>query len=174
MTTNKEPVSAEWLSELRDTLHYDPDTGRFMWLKWRGAKARAGSEAGATDSKGHRQIRFKMKLYMAHRLAWVLSYGRWPEAELDHINRVRADNRLVNLRECSHRENSANRSVYKSNTSGVPGVSFYPKYGKWTAQIRVAGKAKGLGYFDNMDDAIRARNEAVRTHYGEFAPEAAA
>jgi hypothetical protein len=174
MAINNTIPCQEWLRELRETLSYNPETGVFTWLKWRGAHAKAGSEAGATDSKGHRQIRFKMRLYLAHRLAWVMTHGRWPDREIDHINRNRSDNRLSNLRECSHRENSANRSMYKNNKSGVLGVCYYPKYQKWVAYIRADGRHKSLGYFDSLEDAEKARKDAEATFYGKFAPSNAA
>ncbi|UOF81797.1 endonuclease [Caudoviricetes sp.] len=163
-------VDQEWLQRLRDALTYDSTTGEFRWTIWRGANAKAGSIAGGTDSKGHRQIRFEMKLYGAHRLAWVMTHGRWPDQELDHINRDRSDNRLLNLRECSHAENSKNRSIYSSNTSGIPGVSWYPKLNKWVAWITSDGKRKHLGYFANIGDAAAARQSAEAEIYGDFRP----
>lgn len=159
---------SEFLSRLRAALDYNQSTGVFTWKVWRGFKARAGSVAGATDSKGHRQIRFEGKLYLAHRLAWFMTYGRWPTPEADHKNGIRADNRIENLREVTHHQNSMNRGIYQSNSSGVPGVCWYRKTGKWTAYIREDGKNKNLGYFEKIEDAARARKQAEQRVYGKF------
>jgi len=164
----------DFVERLRSALSYDPETGVFIWRKFRGCRAIVGSEAGTIDSKGHRQIRFEMRLIGAHRLAWIISHGRLPDGEIDHINRIRSDNRLCNLRECSHSENCRNRGIYSSNTSGVAGVSWYPKLGKWVAYIRAGAKRKHLGYFAEKDDAIAARAAAERDLFGSFAPEARA
>lgn len=169
MTLTK-TLDTNWLSRLHETLRYDPVTGDFIWLKWRGSTAKPGSIAGATDSKGHRQIRFEGRLYLAHRLAWLMVHGRWPNGEIDHINRVRSDNRIENLRECSHAENSKNSSTYRNNRSGHRGVCFYTKYSKWNAYIRANGRHKNLGYFENIEDAIAARIAAESIYYGDFRP----
>jgi hypothetical protein len=153
------PVDTQWLSRLRAAIDYDADAGTFSWKVFRGHTAKPGSLAGTLDSKGHRQIRFEGRLHLAHRLAWVMVNGKWPVGEIDHVNRVRDDNRIANLRECSHAENSQNRGTYSSNTSGVTGVSWFPKYGKWVAYIR-AGKRRHLGYFETFEAAVAARKAA--------------
>lgn len=85
--------------------------------------------------------------------------------ELDHINHVRADNRISNLREVSRSQNNKNMPRYKNNKSGVTGVSWYRSAGKWRAQIRVEGKKKHLGLFDEIKDAAKAV-EAAEAKYG--------
>lgn len=89
--------------------------------------------------------------------------------EVDHINRNPRDNRRENLRLCSHRENTMNRS-YINNTSGKNGVSWYTRYGKWRSYIYVYGKRIHLGSFNNYDEAVSARVEAEKKYFGEFAP----
>lgn len=94
---------------LREFLHYDPESGAFWWKVPSSIRARgerAGSLAGAS---GYRRISIKKKSYAAHRLAWLYIYGTWPTNEIDHINGVRDDNRIKNLRDVSGAENLANR-----------------------------------------------------------------
>jgi hypothetical protein len=90
--------------------------------------------------------------------------------EVDHVNADSLDNRMQNLRVCTHQQNLANRRLRSDNTSGVLGVSRVR--GKWQAEIQVGGKGIYLGWFENKDDAVAARVYAELVHFGEFAPSA--
>lgn len=127
-------------------LEYDPETGLF----WR-----AGSVAGCVNKQGYRQISVRNKQYLAHRLAWLCTHGRWPKDQIDHINHRRDDNRLQNLREATNAEQRKNMKLAKNNTSGFRGVS--RQHGKWVSYIKVGGKKKHLGIFENKDNAVIAR-----------------
>jgi hypothetical protein len=90
----------------------------------------------------------------------------------DHKNRNPLDNRKENLRASSRLENSWNKSVSKRNTSGVTGVSSYNWGDKhWRSCIDVNHKRIIMGYFANFDDAVKARLQAEKQYYGEFAPQ---
>lgn len=89
--------------------------------------------------------------------------------QVDHINRDRFDNRRANLRVCTHAENMRNRSLHKNNKSGVPGVCWHKSKGKWQVQVRMDGKLHFFGFFDDKEEAIQVRNNAVRRLHGEFA-----
>jgi hypothetical protein len=90
----------------------------------------------------------------------------------DHINRNPLDNRKSNLRKATDKENSTNRKIRIDNTSGVTGVSFDKRRGKWWAfVVGNDKKVVSLGYFINKDDAIRARLQGEIKYYGEFAPQ---
>ena len=162
-------------SYLRSRIDYDPETGVFTW-KERPVRCRndkvwnakyAGRTAGATDTKGHIQIKIDRKAYFAHRLAWFLQYGQWPDGEIDHKNRIRDDNRLINLRSATSAQNSANMKTPETNTSGVRGVR-WQQYG-WRAQISVRGKKIHLGMFDTKEAASEAYRAAADKFHGEFA-----
>ena len=140
--------------ELRETLHYNPETGVFTWRKSR-AGVGVGSCAGTKNANGYIIICCYGKLYRAHRLAWLYMTGEWPKDQVDHENHIRHDNRWENLREATRQENHKNRSMYKNNTSGVTGV--YWDKGKWKAYIRVDEKDKNLGRFTDKFEAICAR-----------------
>ena len=104
------------IERVRELFSYDPETGIITWAKRRfGVKL--GSEAG-TEHKGYKRVKVDSKLIMAHRLAWAIHYGEWPPEELDHVNRIRSDNRISNLREASHSDNMVNRA-YPKGRSGV-------------------------------------------------------
>ena len=87
---------------------------------------------------------------------------------VDHINRKPYDNRKSNLRICTRAENQRNTTVSKRSKSGILGV--YPDGKCWSAEITINRKKKYLGYFENIEDAIRARKEAELKYFGEFAP----
>lgn len=167
------------LDYLRRRLRYDPATGDLIWLARNGGgrsirtwNARfAGTVAGTPTTRGYRSILIDGQRYAAHRVAWLLAYGEWPQNQIDHIDGDRANNRLANLRPATQSQNALNSRTYKNNSSGCRGVTWKKSCGKWRAQITVDGEVKHLGYFDDFDDAATARKVAANTHFGEFARE---
>lgn len=156
---------------LHKRLRCEPDTGKLFWRdcedmpnSWRAKHA--GKEAfTATNANGYRVGRIDGMGFRAHRVIWALHHGEWPSDQIDHMNGVKADNRIVNLRAVSHSENMRNQSMSKNNTSGVTGVYWHKAARKWVAQILVDGCAKYLGLFDTIAEAAAARAEAL-TRYG--------
>jgi|15BtaG_2_1085339.scaffolds.fasta_scaffold00099_15 hypothetical protein len=140
-------------------LRYNAVTGEFHWKKSSGSKS-AGSVASHVGKLGYVQIRIDGVLYYAHRLAWLVSHGCFPTAQIDHINHNRSDNRLCNLREVSHAENQRNKGMNSRNKSGVTGVFWDFVNNKWKAQIKFEGKVVNLGRFSAKTDAIAARTAA--------------
>lgn len=101
----------------------------------------------------------------AHRVGWALYHGKWPLNEIDHINGIPSDNRLVNLREVNHVENLQNQKIPSDNKSGHIGVSWNRHRNKWISRISVDGKYLYLGLFSNKEDAVISRSKA-ETQYG--------
>lgn len=147
---------------LRERLHYDPETGIFRWRvrPHRRSRRRAGDVAGYLQPQGYISIRIDTVGYRAHRLAWLYVYGCWPKPEVDHINRDRSDNRLANLREATRTQNAWNTDAHASNTSGVRGVYWHKRAGKWHAQIAAHGQMIYLGLFDSIEEAGAAYRAA--------------
>jgi hypothetical protein len=87
---------------------------------------------------------------------------------VDHKNNDFNDYRKENLRVCNNAENNRNRWLQKNNTSGYPGVSWAKREQKWRAKIKVNTKEIHLGYFDNKDDAIKAKQAAEEKYFKEF------
>lgn len=142
---------------------YDRETGVLYWrLRDRNTIRRkyvVGSTKGVKD--GYRRVGIKGKIYPVHRIIMMLCFGHIPEnAEIDHINHVRDDNRLFNLRFVTRSENRKNQSVSSKNTSGVTGVYFSKVKKKYIAQIKVNRKAIYLGIFETLEEAAAARAEA--------------
>jgi HNH endonuclease/AP2 domain len=149
---------------LREVLRYDPETGLFYWRISRGSVA-AGTQAGKRTWDGYSVIRIDGTEHYAHRLAWLYVHGEHPTAEIDHKDRNPADNRIANLRQSSHAENTRNRA--RHNRSGFKGVT--REGSKWRATISVGGRNIWLGYHPTAEKAAAAYDEAARLYHGEFA-----
>lgn len=159
---------------LRSILSYDPLSGLFTWLPRPSAphcwnKTWAGKRAGNVGSEGYLQISVRNRLYKAHRLAWLHVTGEWPHAEIDHRNGDAADNRFANLRAATRHENARNRGAQSNSLTGMRGVSYRPRSGRWAARIKVAGLDQHLGCFDSAEQAQAAYRAAQIRHFGEFA-----
>ena len=153
---------------LRETLDYHMETGAFFWrIPRRGTKA--SGNVGSIDSNGYLDICIDGRHYPSHRLAWFWVTGRWPEADIDHINGFRLDNRFQNLREATRAQNLANRRMPKHNTSGYKGIVLHKPSGRWIARIAINRQVTYLGYFDTAEDAHLAYARAAAEHHGKFA-----
>jgi hypothetical protein len=146
---NRKELTNERLRELFD---YDPRTGQFLCLKQRGPMKK-GAIAGYVNSDGYKAMMIDGRIYLAHRLAWFYVHGKWPVHMIDHINRVKTDNRIGNLRDVTNSQNLQNTKLKKSNSSGYKGVTFNKKSKKWCARITVNSKKIHLGYFYTREDA---------------------
>jgi hypothetical protein len=146
--------------QLKQILSYDPETGDWMWLAGR----REGFVAGSTTIEGYRYINIGGKKYRASRLAYLYMTGKWPEHEVDHKNRIRNDERWVNLREATHQQNCINR---KSKTHSLPrGVN---KRGVlFEASCKIKGKRHYLGLYSTPERAHEAYKEFRMKNHGDY------
>jgi len=160
--------------QLGSLIEYYPEHGDFFW-KERGREwfstnhaknawnARfANGMAGSVSRRGYIHISINGKFYQAHRLAWLLVHGEDAPEDIDHIDGDPTNNRIANLRAVSHAENGRNRRTNSNNLSGVNGVGWNARFGKWQARIKVNGRSKSLGYFDDLNAAADARKSAER------------
>ena len=149
-------------------LNYDCDTGLFSWRKRPNRSTiQAGAQCGSLDRYGYAQIHVDGRRILAHRAAWAFHYGQYPDQEIDHINGIKADNRICNLRLATAAENAANKGVSVRNTSGHKGVTMH-KDGKWQAQLQHAGKNHYLGLFSDVLQAAAAYSAKARELHGDF------
>jgi hypothetical protein len=152
-------------ARLKDLLHYDPDTGVFVWKVARGRKS-AGAQAGTVNARtGYVYVCVGGKVMLAHRLAYFYETGEWPPAQIDHINRDKSDNRWINLRCATAAENSRNAP----SRTETKGVTWHRIGQKWQAQIVVNNKRVYLGLFANKDEAHAAYCKAAQELHGAFA-----
>jgi hypothetical protein len=154
--------------ELKELLHYNPDTGIFTWLVNKAKTIKAGSVAGTLTSSGYIHIKIDYKLYKAHRLAWLYVHGKFPEHHTDHINGIRNDNRIVNLREATFSQNIMNSKTQTKNTSGYKGVSFNIGKNKFESYVSFNHKKIHIGLFDTAKEANEARKVKAKILHGEF------
>lgn len=117
------------------------------------------------NNHGYGRVRIGGKKYFTHRLAWLLTYGSWPEHEIDHISRDKLDNRLENLRVATRAENQHNHGLRRDNSSGYPGVSFNRPTNKYKAEISLNGKRIYLGYYPSAEEAHVAYMLAKIQHH---------
>lgn len=178
MRTDNIPVDV-----IRELLAYDPNTGILTWktrgehhfadngrhsrahsaAKWNGQYA--GTQAlTAVEPCGYLHGDVLNMRHKAHRVAWAIYYGRWPDRHLDHINGDPADNRICNLREVTPAENMRNQKMNSANKSGVMGVSWSKPHSKWSAQIKVNRRKIHLGLFHNIEEAAAVRKAAERRY----------
>jgi hypothetical protein len=157
---------------LKEYFRYDPDSGNMFWIKPPGPQQpqRTGTIAGTITGKGdgYVQIRFDNKFYPAHRMIWMYLYGEFPKHMIDHINSIKYDNRLVNLREATCSQNFMNKGKSPNNTSGFKGVSRHTPSGMWQAQCKANRKHYHLGFFKTKEEAFEKYKEFASNLHGEF------
>jgi hypothetical protein len=146
------------IKQLSEHLEYNPIDGMLHWASNRDGRARKGRLAGGLDSStGYWRVRFLGKNFQAHRLAWLIYYGKFPDGLIDHINGNKTDNRIENLRDVDRSTNLHNqKKAQKGNLSGFLGVSYHAKSGKYLARITINNKTNHIGVFIKAEDAYAA------------------
>lgn len=176
------PKSLPLPETLHKLLRYNPETGALFWRArtpdmfsskrqaaehncaiWNGRFANKAAFTANTNW-GYKQSSVFDQKMLAHRVAWAMHYGEWPRYEIDHINGIRSDNRISNLRDVTSSENGRNSQRMKNNTSGQTGVSWDRSRDQWVAYIRASGRILNLGRFLLKGDAIAARKAAEVEH----------
>lgn len=166
---------------LRQLLDYDPETGVITWRQ-RGPEwftdgkytadrncriwntRYAGTPAlTVVGSQGYLQGTLLGRLVRSHRVIWKLFYGLEP-IYIDHINGLRVDNRIANLRSVSHEKNLRNQRMRSTNSSGATGICWDEARNRWRARIKVSGRDIHLGRFASKAAAIAARDAALIEH----------
>lgn len=149
---------------LKQHFFYEVLTGHFIRRTSSGS-AKVGDIAGTYDGPGYRKIRLFGKWYKVHRLAFMYMLNRWPVAEVDHINRVKDDNRWINLREADRGLNTVNVGPRKDSKTGIKGVSLCKISNKYKAYINSRGKRYYLGTFNTLEEAASIRMCAEMTYW---------
>jgi hypothetical protein len=149
-------------------LRYDPETGLLWWKKKRRG-ANVSSPVGSLAQNGYLRTKFNYTAYSVHRLAWLLATKQDPgEMQIDHINGIKHDNRLANLRLATGSQNCQNGKKPKNNSSGYKGVSWNRRDKCWQAHICVNSKIVRLGAFATAFEGHLAYKKAAQQLHGEF------
>lgn len=144
---------------LKEVLSYDPATGIFINIVQRGQRGNIGKETGIMHHSGYIHIAIDNRNYMAHRLAWLYMTGEFPPECIDHINGKRSDNRFSNIRLATKKQNNENIPLRSDNKSGHRGVHWYKQTNRWKASVKHNGNRISVGYFKNIEDAVKAVKE---------------
>jgi hypothetical protein len=155
----------ELRSRAMELYEYDPKIGVFLWKVHR-AWRHPGNRAGKLDRHGYVFLMLEGKLYPASWIAWLIVRGRFPKEQLDHKNLNPGDNRIRNLREATCGQNLRNRPKRSDSKSPYKGITKHQ--GKWRPRIRVDGKTRYFGLFDDPKKAFEAYKREARKHYGGF------
>lgn len=152
------------VSRLHELLEYDPETGKFKHRRMRPGVKHPNRMAGCfSRALGYVLIRLDRRLYYAHRLAWLYTHGSWPSDEIDHINGVKTDNRIANLRQADRCLNAQNiRVAPRSNALGFLGVRFNSITDMYISSIELNGRDIQLGSFASPEEAHAAYLTAKR------------
>lgn len=176
--SGKMDITHEYLVSILD---YNPETGIFVWRERpvehfkRPQDSRmwnfrySGKTAGWKTDTGYIIITINYVYYRAHVLAWLYETGVYPKTKIDHINLIKTDNRICNLRLANDSQNSCNSGKRPNNTSGYKGVTYHKIGKKWQAQIELNNNYIYLGLFSTAQEAHQAYCEAAIKHHGEFA-----
>lgn len=155
---------------VRERLAYDPFTGALIWKKCRDSR-RIGKETKSLDAAGYVQVNLRGTICKGHRLAWLIHYGEWPSGHIDHINGIRTDNRIANLRNVTGQVNTQNKRLGScQNETGFLGVHLsmraHPDK-RYRAKIQFEGRQIHLGGYPTPEMAHLAYvAEKRRLHEG--------
>lgn len=148
-------------SDLMAHLSYDKNTGVFTRNIATCGRVKVGQVAGSVDAYGYTIISVLSERYKAHRLAWLYVFGEMPSGQVDHINGIKIDNRIANLRCVSHSENMQNKyDAHRNSSTGFLGV--FVKGKGFASRISKDGKSHFLGCFTSADAASYAYSEAKK------------
>lgn len=155
------------INALNELFTYNPKTGLIYW-KAKGKGRIKKKEAGTLLHSGYIGICIGSRRIQAHRIAWALFHGQNPKDQIDHINGIKTDNRICNLREATNAQNGKNLKLSKASTTGIKGVCYEKYTNKYKAYIRIDGKMLSLGRYNTLQEAAVIRKQAEEKHFGEW------
>jgi len=137
-----------------------------LYYKKNVSHKKIGDLVGCLHPKGYYVTAIKARQYLIHRLIYMMHYGYMPQF-IDHINNIKTDNRIENLRSTSISQNAQNCKTPKNNTSGIKGITKHRN--KWLVRISTNNKRKIIGSFDSLELAELVSLEARNKYHKDFA-----
>lgn len=156
------------IERLRELFELDEAAGLLRWRVSPTSKVKAGSVAGGENQGGYPVVTVDSKKILIHRIVFAMVNGYLPK-QVDHINGVRNDNRPCNLRAATQLQNNQNRRTRKDSSSGIKGVCWNSRLGKWEARVRANGKNNYLGLFRDVTEAKNVVCAFREQNHKEFA-----
>lgn len=150
---------------VNDLIEYDRDTGFLHWKDrpncsgFKRAGLKAGMLVGSMHKSGYLVVEISNVNYLVHRVAWLIHYGKWPNGQIDHINGIRTDNRIKNLRDVSPRDNASN--THKHRSGKLLGACYDKDTGFYLSSINLKGNSVYLGRFTAPEEANMAYKIAL-------------
>jgi hypothetical protein len=157
--------------ELSKYLKYDPHIGVGIWLVRLSSRVRTETVAGTLAPSGYVLIKYKQKIYKAHRLFWFLQTKHDPaHLTIDHIDKNKSNNKFLNLRLANKSHQQHNKFKPHNNVSGEKGVCWLKGRQRYQAYIKINGKQTHLGYYKIFEQAVAVRQAKELELYGQFSP----
>lgn len=147
---------------------FDYKNGELYWKFSLSSKSPKGSIAGAVKLDGYRRIGLNKKVYLTHRLIYMMFHGYMPEI-VDHIDGNKLNNCIENLRGATKSQNCQNQKTPINNKSGYKNVCWNKRKNKWCVQLKVQDKSINIGYFKDLELADLVAQEARAKYHKEFA-----
>ena len=167
MSGSKDAGESPLYQELIEHLEYD--SGHLIWIKIppKNNSIKIGKRFGSTESNGYIRGQFKGKKFLEHRVVYYM-FNKIVPSFIDHINGIRDDNRIENLREADKQSNTFNRKSHKNSTSKYKGVSWCKRDKNWQVSYCIGGKRIDIGKFNCEIEAAKAYDNTVREYHKEF------
>lgn len=147
-------------TQLESIFDYNQKSGMLFWKN--------GKRAGSNLYNGYRRVKLQGVEYKEHRLIWVLFFDKQPKQLIDHINGIKDDNRIENLREASVSQNTCNSKLSVRNNTKTKGVYYNHKRKKYIVNCSINGNSKYLGSYKTLEEAQNTiRNYREKIH-GEY------
>jgi hypothetical protein len=143
---------------LKSILSYNHETGMFLWKERKKGRRMNKTSGHLNKSYGYIEIFIDGKSYYAHLLAWMYEYGYFSVKQIDHINNIRNDNRIINLREATQSQNSQNlkKAISSNKSTGLLGAYRVKGTNRFTSKIKINDKTFNLGRFNTKEEAHKA------------------